>query len=357
MGKQAMAESGNPFDLKNSKPQGSAFDDPSVQGAAGSSADVSENPFMATAKVGGDDTAAYMGTSGSGGDQFQAPEADHHSIEVNTFPGQKSQVDLMAQQIRDLQLENERLKANQGGFGGDAGFPGQAQIAPQPAMQRDDSVKNWPPCYPIARNNIPEDFPEDSEERETVVRAQWILYANFVAICWNLICQCAYAAGSQNSDKFSAVGIGIAFVIFGIPGAFYIWYRLLYIACQYRRLVFYFVTMGTLLASVLFWICAVIGFPGSGLAGFWVCMLQFDYYGDGDGDEMTYLITAIFMIIQIMMNIPISFFSFRLWQKVRGFYNGTGGTDKLKQDAEAAGNVAQAVAGAAGSVHMEPKNK
>ena len=76
---------------------------------------------------------------------------------------------------------------------------------------------NWPPCYPIARNDIEEDFPE-GRHRDLVTFGYRIMLSNTFMLFWNFVCACSYADGKpNNSDGFGHVGTSIAFMIFGIP--------------------------------------------------------------------------------------------------------------------------------------------
>jgi len=330
----------NPFDSGSS----GALEDPAVTNAAGGTAEVRatsgsvENPFDKAQPP--QNQPPYPSFSNDPPPAFEkSANADQVNVSIAAsegFPGEQGRVESDAEKIRRLELENDRLRNQVAGGGREGG--GDGEFGPDTS-----EYKNWPPCYPIAHNDIPGDFPEDTPQKACVQMAYYVLLANFFAIVWNFICMCAYASGGLNDDKFSSVGVAIAFILLGIPGAFYIWYRVVYAACQYRRVVLYFIAMCTLMASCLFWVCACIGFPGSGLAGFWVCITQFDNWNNNsDGDATTYLVTAAFMVIQLVIIFPLTFFSFRLWQQVRAFYRGEGGNDKMAEETAAARGVANA---------------
>ena len=77
---------------------------------------------------------------------------------------------------------------------------------------------NWPSCYPIARNDIENDFPEGSRHQELITYGYRIFLADCLLFFWNFICACAYASGSSaNGSKAETVLMSMAFILFGIP--------------------------------------------------------------------------------------------------------------------------------------------
>ncbi|KAL4312882.1 hypothetical protein GQ457_01G019540 [Hibiscus cannabinus] len=88
-------------------------------------------------------------------------------------------------------------------------------------------VKNWPPFFPIMHHDITNEIPD------YLHRMQYVAFATFLglALClfWNVI--------SVSAASLKGAGIGIWFLaviylIIGVPGAYFLWYRPLYRACR-----------------------------------------------------------------------------------------------------------------------------
>lgn len=316
--------SDNPFDVRTQAGETSSdpFSDPSVQQATAGGSGEPLNPFL-------NQSAGPIG----GGTTMGFPDDDV------SFPGEKtpggggssSDPDWIAQRERELDAReaalNEREKRV--GNGGDS--------------QLGDA--NWPPCYPLGRNNITDDFinstdPAVQANAGIMTLASRIMYANFFCLFWNFVCMCAYASsGPNNSDKFSAVILSVLFIIGGYPGTFYLWYRVLYMAALEHRASFYITSIGTMMISFLFWVIAAIGFPGTYLAGLWMALLQWGYVG-GEGDNGGYEVTAIFSFVQFCLVFCLVLAEFWLMKQVWALYKGNGGQDAATADvgAELASN-------------------
>lgn len=219
---------------------------------------------------------------------------------------------------KDLEMREAHLKAG----GGAAATTGD---------------NNWPICCPFSRNDITEDIGTDSVEAAVCTRAYWALLANFVLLPWNFICMLTYACGGNNDNKFSAIGLSFAYVIAGFPGAYYMWYRVLYIACAEKTTAtYYFIVLATLAMSFLFWVAHCVGIPGTGMAGVILGIMQFDQAGKDDGVG-AYLICGIMQCIFLIMAIPLCVVKVYLWIMVRQLYNAAGGDAAAKAAAASMG--------------------
>jgi len=224
-------------------------------------------------------------------------------------------------------------------------------------VSADGSIKegatapNWPPCfgkYAFAHNDIAGDFGPDAtvdpavkENFGMVTLAYRILLGNIVILWVNLACMCGYASGGDaNTDQFPAVGIAMAFCLFGMPGAFYTWYRIIYLAAQHKdggsgTSSYYFLAMTSFLISILFWICAACGFPGTYQAGLWFALQQFANAGDDDEFASTYEIIGFMSLVCFGLEICLLVASLWLWRMLRNKYNGGGGAEGLQNDGQA----------------------
>ncbi|KAK8547480.1 hypothetical protein V6N12_031617 [Hibiscus sabdariffa] len=88
-------------------------------------------------------------------------------------------------------------------------------------------VKNWPAFFPIMHHDIANEIPD------YLHRMQYVAFATFLglALClfWNVI--------SVSAASLKGAGIGIWFLaviylMIGVPGAYFLWYRPLYRACR-----------------------------------------------------------------------------------------------------------------------------
>jgi len=133
--------------------------------------------------------------------------------------------------------------------------------------------------------------------------------------------------------------VGIAYVLFGIPGSFYMWYRIIYLACISRRASYFFISMCTMFISCAFWIIACCGFPGTYQGGMWIMLQQFNNADCPSGDSNcednkgAYEFTGFWMLIQFAMEIGLACASCYLLMRLRQLYNGNGGAAAAKTDA------------------------
>lgn len=166
------------------------------------------------------------------------------------------------------------------------------------------------------------------ENKGTVVMAYRIMLANFILLWWNLICMCGYASGSDNSSKFQAVFFSAAYVLFGMPGCFYMWYRIIYLACISRRASYFFIAIGTFAVSTLYWLVACCGFPGTYQAGMWVMLEQF-----ANGSDGAYRFTGFACLVQFALEIALTIANCYLLLRLRGHYTSSGGNSAAQGDA------------------------
>jgi len=96
--------------------------------------------------------------------------------------------------------------------------------------EKEQEKANFPPCYPMVYNDITTDIPE---EQQSLLRTLFILYNTVVlGFVWNAICCLVLVA--EGNGGFEAVDmlLAAAYAVFGIPGAWYLWYKRAYSAFQ-----------------------------------------------------------------------------------------------------------------------------
>jgi hypothetical protein len=205
------------------------------------------------------------------------------------------------------------------------------------ALEAGKGPNNWPfPFCKIARNAIDEDIPKETfpERHQVIKHAEKTMLLGFLCFFWNFCCMCAYAAaGDSNHDHFENVGLSIAYMLFGFPGSFYIWYYVLYKGCMTDTSTYYFIFLATYACSTLFWIAAAVGIPNTGMAGFISMCEQFD---------RDYNLSGFFQIVQLVLVCCLISYMIFVWKRARDLWVAKGGSDATKEEVE--GQVAQKAA-------------
>eukprot|EP00824_Muranothrix_gubernata_P024832 TRINITY_DN755_c0_g1_i1.p1 TRINITY_DN755_c0_g1~~TRINITY_DN755_c0_g1_i1.p1 ORF type:complete len:239 (-),score=40.12 TRINITY_DN755_c0_g1_i1:13-729(-) len=89
-----------------------------------------------------------------------------------------------------------------------------------------EAIKDWPPCYPIAHNNITKDIPS---EKRTMVRIAYYLWLHTViCLVWNVVCIVAMWVSKGGSKWGGLFALALVYCLLGTPLAWSIWYKPLY---------------------------------------------------------------------------------------------------------------------------------
>eukprot|EP00123_Amoebidium_parasiticum_P001153 comp12193_c0_seq1/m.6959 comp12193_c0_seq1/g.6959 ORF comp12193_c0_seq1/g.6959 comp12193_c0_seq1/m.6959 type:complete len:325 (-) comp12193_c0_seq1:208-1182(-) len=161
-----------------------------------------------------------------------------------------------------------------------------------------------PPFKPWIFHSITDDIPV---ELHTTMRRMFGLW-HYVCFCYllNLIAAISGTACSTCESTGSNLGIAIAFFCLGIPGAFKMWYQILYNGIKKDRavnfMIFFFVFGFQILANLYF----ALGMQGTGACGWGSMVTAWNYSGF---IGFFYLLSAIgwsvcigacvFMIVQV----------------------------------------------------------
>ncbi|KAK8279117.1 hypothetical protein E1A91_D09G086900v1 [Gossypium mustelinum] len=88
-------------------------------------------------------------------------------------------------------------------------------------------IKNWPPFLPIIHLDIANEIPD------YLHRMQYVAFATFlrVILCllWNVI---SISAASLKGRGIEIWFLAMIYLVVGVPGAYFLWYRPLYRACR-----------------------------------------------------------------------------------------------------------------------------
>lgn len=243
---------------------------------------------------------------GSGDNPFlnMTPEqVQHHAANVSKRERTVAKKELVIDQIQKREVQREKQEEEAIGPG-------------------------WfPVCCPDIDGAIGEDMPD---QRKIAHFGYRLLLMNFLLFFTNFACNCSYTnAGDLNKDKTEAVGVGIAYIVFGIPGAFYVWWRVLFGACILDRGYAYFVSQCTISISFCFWVVAACGFPGTAMAGAWQGLAQFAHAeeaGITDSDKWLYFVTGSAFGVQTILTTGLALATFWLLKRVRDLYTGVAGS-------------------------------
>ncbi|XP_024995327.1 secretory carrier-associated membrane protein 1-like [Cynara cardunculus var. scolymus] len=87
--------------------------------------------------------------------------------------------------------------------------------------------KNWPPFYPLIHHNIAAEIPIHLQKIQYVAFGTWL--GLMLCLVWNLIA--VTAAWFQGQDATIWL-LAVIYLITGVPGAYFLWYRPLYKAMR-----------------------------------------------------------------------------------------------------------------------------
>nr|KJB34686.1 hypothetical protein B456_006G085900 [Gossypium raimondii] len=88
-------------------------------------------------------------------------------------------------------------------------------------------IKNWPPFFPIIHHDIANEIPD------YLHRVQYVAFATLLGmilcLVWNVI---SVSAASLKGRGIVIWFLAVIYLIVGVPGAYFLWYRPLYRACR-----------------------------------------------------------------------------------------------------------------------------
>ncbi|KAK8279118.1 hypothetical protein E1A91_D09G087000v1 [Gossypium mustelinum] len=88
-------------------------------------------------------------------------------------------------------------------------------------------IKNWPPFFPIIHHDIANEIPD------YLHRVQYVAFATLLGmilcLVWNAI---SVSAASLKGRGIVIWFLAVIYLIVGVPGAYFLWYRPLYRACR-----------------------------------------------------------------------------------------------------------------------------
>lgn len=183
-------------------------------------------------------------------------------------------------------------------------------------------VKNWPfKFFAVAYHNIDEEIPEASRRAVHFAHYSFILLT--VALSYNFL----FAASAMffTRGKFSAWLMAAIYLFFGVPGAYYLWYRRLYNACKNDSALMFAWFFLVYMFHILFCLYAMIAPSGLfgtatySLAGIMSMISAFDEGENGGALGGVYAFGFVLFAMEVML----STYAMRL---VYGAFRGSGHT-------------------------------
>jgi len=194
----------------------------------------------------------------------------------------------------------------------------------------DGRPKNWPPCKPILRIAIEEDI-ETEDGKAFVQLLVYCWYANILALFWNFVCVCAYV--DAEDDSVSYVFLSLTYFILGVPGSYFIWFRVGYRAVETKSNFLMFLWLVIFLICSLFWAACMVGVPESAMSGIVTMVKLFD----GSNESSGIMCLVGFALYSCLFTVMCW-----IWWKGKLIYSESGGTEKTKETADNAAKLAKA---------------
>ncbi|KAK8575272.1 hypothetical protein V6N13_033488 [Hibiscus sabdariffa] len=182
--------------------------------------------------------------------------------------------------------------------------------------------KNWPPFYPIIHHDIANDIPVHLQ------RIQYVAFSTFlglfVCLLWNIV---AVTTAWIRGEGVRIWFLAIIFLIAGVPGAYVLWYRPLYLAFRKesafsfgRFFLFYLVHIGFCIFAA---VAPPIVFRGKSLTGI---LPAVDLIGG-------HVLVGIFYFIGFGLFCVESIVSIWVIQQVYMYFRGSGKAAEMKREA------------------------
>ncbi|XP_074570535.1 secretory carrier-associated membrane protein 3-like [Curcuma longa] len=182
--------------------------------------------------------------------------------------------------------------------------------------------KNWPPFFPIIHHDIASEIPIH------VQRLQYVAFASLLGLVaclfWNFIAVTAAWIGGEGANGVMIWFLAIIYLISGVPGAYFLWYRPLYRAMRTDSALSFGWFFLFYLLHIAFVVYAAMAppiiFKGKSLAGI---LAAADVIGD-------HVIVGIFYFIGFGMFCLESLASIWVLEQVYMYFRGSGEAAETK---------------------------
>lgn len=182
--------------------------------------------------------------------------------------------------------------------------------------------KNWPPFYPIIHHNIAKEIPIHLQNVQYVAFST--LLGLVACLTWNII---AVTAAWIKCEGPAIWLLAIIYLLSGVPGAYYLWYRPLYRAMRTDSALKFGWFFIFYILHIFFCIFATIAppflFKGKSIAGI---LPAIDLFGIDAAVGIFYFIGCAFFFVESLLS---------LWviQQVYMYFRGSGKAAEIKREA------------------------
>ncbi|CAH1414502.1 unnamed protein product [Lactuca virosa] len=160
---------------------------------------------------------------GSRNDPNENPTATSNPI---SLPAEGTTVDIPINNAKDLKAIEKELQDKEA----------ELKRREEELKKREEAIaksgvvieeNNWPPFYPIIHHNIKSEIPIHLQKVQYVAFGSWL--GIIVCLVWNLI---AVSVAWYEGEGVTIWLCAVIYIILGIPGSYFLWYRPLYRATR-----------------------------------------------------------------------------------------------------------------------------
>eukprot|EP00898_Chlorokybus_atmophyticus_P006907 jgi/Chlat1/7217/Chrsp57S06858 len=228
------------------------------------------------------------------------------------FPGSKSKADVAKE--KELRAKEAELKKREAELK-------KRETEAGPVKDK----KNWPPCFPMVHHDIAADIPS---EHRAMVRMCFFTYLLLIlCFVWNIASVSAALTMNAGSPGVGGWFLALAFMVIGIPGAYWLWYKRLYNAARRDRAVTYSIFFCMYMVHIAWCVYAFIAPPiilsgGKSLTGIFTLI---NVLGANTTIGIMYIVGCVLWGSEVL-------FSFWVLKMVYSRFRGSDGANRLRSE-------------------------
>ncbi|KAL3697038.1 hypothetical protein R1sor_011114 [Riccia sorocarpa] len=187
--------------------------------------------------------------------------------------------------------------------------------------------KNWPPFLPILHHDIPRDIPVHLQRMMYYAYGSWL--GMLWCLTWNFIAVTgAWIKGAVATTYGVQIWfLAIIYILAGVPGSYFLWYRPLYRAMRTESALKYGWFFIWYIVHIAFVALAAVAppivFKGKSLAGI---LPTLSIFGDSTVIGVLYMIGFIFFVLEVLLSVFVL-------KEVYSYFRGSGQAAEMKRQA------------------------
>ncbi|KAK1422874.1 hypothetical protein QVD17_18163 [Tagetes erecta] len=235
--------------------------------------------------------------------------------------GRNTSVEITLDNTKDLKAKEKELEAKEA----------ELKKREEELKKREDAIaqakivieeKNWPPFYPVIHHDIANEIPIHLQKIQYVAFGSWL--GLILCLTWNFV---AVTAAWFQGQGTSIWLLAVIYVITGIPGSYFLWYRPLYRAMRDDSALKFGFFFMTYIAHITFCAFASLAPPffieGKSLAGI---MPALDYLTWNASLGGVYFVGFALFALETTISIWVI-------QQVYLYFRGSGKATQMKNEA------------------------